>query len=444
MPWLKTRLPPTPGVVRGVDPSELVVWTEHGLFRFELGPNPCVRMLHTADEAAAKFDPATGVMRWGRERYDLVGDPAAVPTTSVASGVTHEDREGAELRVDRKKRRAELVEDGKVVLTVADFPKAGDAWHFAGIVSWRTVLLVSPSGLLQYHYSDPPKPPPPPPPPPINRWEAVGAKDHAALLAAVVAAPDDDLPRLVLADWMEERGSEADVARAEFIRLQCRIAERERTAPVSDDDVDRVREAELISAHERTWRRDLPTIRGVDWVPYSGGWWRGFPSVGVQSVTTLERSYPRLVAASPVEKVVYWNNTTEARSFAALEGSRVLAGLRVLVVGGYGFEFRGELEHYRDLFTKPWLAGLRGLVLQSCSSEGLPTLAESNTLAALEWLSTSLDVEGAMVLAGATGLPHVKWVRWDRSHRTSDPEDAAVIAARHAMAKRFPHVVFNG
>jgi uncharacterized protein (TIGR02996 family) len=36
------------------------------------------------------------------------------------------------------------------------------------------------------------------------------------LLPAVLAAPDDDLPRLVYADALEEAG---DVARAEFIRV---------------------------------------------------------------------------------------------------------------------------------------------------------------------------------------------------------------------------------
>lgn len=42
--------------------------------------------------------------------------------------------------------------------------------------------------------------------------------DRDALLAAVLANPDDDHPRLVMADWFEGQG---DVERAEFIRVQC-------------------------------------------------------------------------------------------------------------------------------------------------------------------------------------------------------------------------------
>jgi uncharacterized protein (TIGR02996 family) len=44
---------------------------------------------------------------------------------------------------------------------------------------------------------------------------------EAGLLAAIIDDPDDDTPRLVYADWLEEHG---DDARAEFIRVQCRLA----------------------------------------------------------------------------------------------------------------------------------------------------------------------------------------------------------------------------
>jgi uncharacterized protein (TIGR02996 family) len=54
---------------------------------------------------------------------------------------------------------------------------------------------------------------------------------RAALIAAILQAPDDDAPRLICADWFEEQGDEASVARAEFIRIQ---VERARLAP---DDV---------------------------------------------------------------------------------------------------------------------------------------------------------------------------------------------------------------
>lgn len=46
--------------------------------------------------------------------------------------------------------------------------------------------------------------------------------DRHALLAAIAAAPDDDLVRLVYADWLEERREcDRDLATAELIRLTC-------------------------------------------------------------------------------------------------------------------------------------------------------------------------------------------------------------------------------
>lgn len=48
-----------------------------------------------------------------------------------------------------------------------------------------------------------------------------GMDEREALITAILDAPDDDLPRLVLADWLDEHG-END--RAEFIRLQIELA----------------------------------------------------------------------------------------------------------------------------------------------------------------------------------------------------------------------------
>ncbi len=45
--------------------------------------------------------------------------------------------------------------------------------------------------------------------------------DRDAFMAAILAAPDDDLPRLVFADWLDEHG---EPERAEFIRVQCELA----------------------------------------------------------------------------------------------------------------------------------------------------------------------------------------------------------------------------
>ena len=45
-----------------------------------------------------------------------------------------------------------------------------------------------------------------------------------SLLAAARLAPWDDMPRQVVADWLEEHGGPADLARATFIRSQLKRA----------------------------------------------------------------------------------------------------------------------------------------------------------------------------------------------------------------------------
>lgn len=50
--------------------------------------------------------------------------------------------------------------------------------------------------------------------------EGQAVSDEDALLRAILDRPDDDLPRLVLADWLDEHG---EGERAEFIRVQCAI-----------------------------------------------------------------------------------------------------------------------------------------------------------------------------------------------------------------------------
>jgi len=52
--------------------------------------------------------------------------------------------------------------------------------------------------------------------------------DRDALLRAVCDAPDDDLPRLVFADWLDEHG---EAKRAEFVRVSCELEQTEEFSP---------------------------------------------------------------------------------------------------------------------------------------------------------------------------------------------------------------------
>jgi uncharacterized protein (TIGR02996 family) len=48
--------------------------------------------------------------------------------------------------------------------------------------------------------------------------------EETAFLRAIQERPDDDTTRLVYADWLEEQGGEAGLAKAKFIRTDCELA----------------------------------------------------------------------------------------------------------------------------------------------------------------------------------------------------------------------------
>jgi uncharacterized protein (TIGR02996 family) len=99
--------------------------------------------------------------------------------------------------------------------------------------------------------------------------------DERALLNAIIAAPDDDLPRLVYADWLEEQGRSEG---AEFIRLQCELAR------VGFDPARRRRLRKRIRQwqyrHGDRWRQELPSDEFAVW---GEDYDRGF----VNSITVL-------------------------------------------------------------------------------------------------------------------------------------------------------------
>ncbi len=85
--------------------------------------------------------------------------------------------------------------------------------------------------------------------------------EPAAFLAAIAAAPHDDTPRLIFADWLEEQGQPE---RAEFIRVQCELAQHPR------DGARRCflehRQAALLAAHETRWLPEVAWGRqATDW-----------------------------------------------------------------------------------------------------------------------------------------------------------------------------------
>jgi uncharacterized protein (TIGR02996 family) len=102
-----------------------------------------------------------------------------------------------------------------------------------------------------------------------------------ALLAAVLANPEDDLPRLMLADHLEERNGPGDAERSEFIRVQCAVW----SYP-----------ARWLNPHARYGEyADLKRREWVLWhsVPAVGDWFRPFAPIKEQPGVCLSADWGR-------------------------------------------------------------------------------------------------------------------------------------------------------
>src|SRR5262249_29083164 len=58
----------------------------------------------------------------------------------------------------------------------------------------------------------------------LVRGQVMQRTPEAGFFLDIRERPDDDLPRLVYADWLDETGGRLERLRAELIRLQCRLA----------------------------------------------------------------------------------------------------------------------------------------------------------------------------------------------------------------------------
>jgi uncharacterized protein (TIGR02996 family) len=120
--------------------------------------------------------------------------------------------------------------------------------------------------------------------------------EGAALVAAVVANPDEDTPRLVYADWLQDRGEDD---RAEFIRVQCKIARcqwcggggkinSQRACVCKDANYPlRRRERELLRSHGAGWLGDLSDWR-AEAVGPTGVAWTVMVGTSAQHVIPVE------------------------------------------------------------------------------------------------------------------------------------------------------------
>jgi uncharacterized protein (TIGR02996 family) len=153
--------------------------------------------------------------------------------------------------------------------------------------------------------------------------------ERRALMAAVIANPDEDTPRLALADWLQENGDEHERARAECIRLQIRAerlppsAERKR----ADSDA-----RKLARTHRKAWLAPLLAL-GIDENDLGlDGFERGLLSDVIITRRQFNRAavrdgLPDALAAVGVQELCFFQSVPDVAAVATFPGMRWVAGL---------------------------------------------------------------------------------------------------------------------
>lgn len=118
----------------------------------------------------------------------------------------------------------------------------------------------------------------------------MSTSDGAGLLAAIVAQPDDDIVRLIYADWLQENGQPA---RAAFVRAQIAAAQAEPFSPEAHQQ-EKVA-ASLLGSNQRRWAE----ARRVEEVVFA----RGFVEHIKVNAATFPRDAAALFAAEPIRSV---------------------------------------------------------------------------------------------------------------------------------------------
>jgi uncharacterized protein (TIGR02996 family) len=217
-----------------------------------------------------------------------------------------------------------------------------------------------------------------------------------AFLADVIASGGDEAPGLVFADWLEDNGQ---AHRAEFVRLQCRLAALDEFAPERQELEQR--EWELLAVYRDDWLQGLPA-----WVREGGtpDFRRGFVGQAHVRASDFLRKGAGLFAAAPIRDL---HLRGIGDRWAEVAASPLLARLSALDVS----ENRAKPEALYALLTSPHLTGLTDLRLRS----------------------VGLSPGSAGVVAWWPGLSQLQSL--DLGSNGVGNDEAEALAARHTSAR---------
>ena len=237
------------------------------------------------------------------------------------------------------------------------------------------------------------------------------SSDRDALLAAVLANPDDDVPRLVYADYLEEAGGEANVARARFIRAEV-TAEQ-----LPEDDPERERleslAARQFNRYSFTWNSEIPGWDGVNCgVTYR----RGFAADLSIRIDRFISDGNRLFAAAPFTALRLRQPDSLPRGLTRFVGPD-LSRITTLQVGPDEWYSCERIRLVEWVLEMESLSNLHRLILSQMAvgcdnvQHLIAAISSPSSVPALTAINLSLNRlgdAGASYLAAARGLVQVQ------------------------------------
>ena len=141
--------------------------------------------------------------------------------------------------------------------------------------------------------------------------------DGDALLSAILASPEEDVPRLVYADWLDEVGGESDRARADLIRVQIALARASSTDRPLDLEAS---EKRLLATYRTSWLAPFQAEGGpLRGHAAHGQFHRGFVETVWLPATWFVARAEQLFACVPARELRVMHTTIE--ELAALVAS---------------------------------------------------------------------------------------------------------------------------
>jgi uncharacterized protein (TIGR02996 family) len=196
-----------------------------------------------------------------------------------------------------------------------------------------------------------------------------------AFLDDIIEHPDDDTPRLIYADWLEDRGDQASAARAEFIRVQCRLSACRLSANQGMQGTRALfqRQRDILAEYEQQWVNDF----GVPLAEYR--FERGFLSAVLVEVAVLLTHADRFFHQAPVRQLrLFWDSAPPAKRAGDLQRLCALPGMRNML----SLEMPGQHLPSAAVEVLAKCEGLTGLRVLDLSQNqigdaGLRALADS-------------------------------------------------------------------